>query len=822
METDPVCPNCRAPLAADAPAGLCARCLLQGGLAPAPAAGSFTPPSVAELAPLFPQLEIVGLLGCGGMGAVYKARQPALDRLVALKILPKELGRDPSFAERFAREARALAKLDHPHIVTVYDCGTSGGYPYLLMEYVDGNDLRHALRERTLAAGAALRVVTRACEALQYAREQGVIHRDIKPENILLTRNGGVKLADFGLAKLLGDAGDSLTADRQVMGTRHYMAPEQEEAPQTVDHRADVYSVGVVCYELLTGELPLGQFAPPSHKAKVDPRIDAVVLKALAREPGRRFQSAGAMKEAIEAATGKRRTFLSGRWIWPAVAAASVALILMAVAWRAGAKPVRGDELRWGGDASGGAPYIIEGEGKSAPTGFEAELAEYLAGKLGLRPKFVPRSWEMLPQDLDRGSDIDVILNGYEWWPERERTMASTIPYYVCKIQLVVRPGSPVRDWADLHRGRSGKQLRVGVLSESSSHRYVKKTFAEDEVKVIDLSEEGITGVLTMVRQGNLDATVIDAPAALWYIGQKHGFEDLSIVGQPIEPCWYVMYCRPGDVALREGLNDALRAAERDGTLRKILDKYGLWNDDQNELLFLSEHWPPQSDGASPSEPALADLLARAAGLTVVLACLSMPLAIILGLLVAVGRLYGPRWLGWFLTFYVELLRGTPLLMQLLVIYYFLVPTLLHAVGLPRDLLNEFWSSVLALAINYSAYEAENYRAGIQAIPRGQTEAALALGMGKWTALRRVVIPQAVRVVIPPVTNDFIALFKDTSICSVIAVHELAYQYRNLSQNYPRLVMQAAVMTAILYLAMSWPLSLLARRLERRFNRVTG
>ncbi len=815
--TTPACPNCGAPRAPDDPAGLCAGCLLRGGLPAAPPAAPFAPPAVAELAPLFPQLEILELLGSGGMGAVYKARQPALDRPVALKILPAELGRDPAFAERFAREARALARLDHPGIVTVYDCGTAGGFPFLLMEYVDGSDLRHALRDQRPAPAAALRVVARACDALEYARERGVVHRDVKPENILLTRAGGVKIADFGLAKLVG-AADPLTATREVMGTRHYMAPEQEEAPHAVDHRADVYALGVVCYELLTGELPLGQFAPPSQKSAADPRVDPVVLKALAREPGRRYQTAGELRDAIASVT-RGRPVLPRRWLW--AAGASAAVLVAALAWRAVATPPAGGELRWGGDAGGGAPYIIESEGKGQPTGFEAELAEYLAARVGLRPRFVPRSWDRLPQDLARGSDIDVILNGYEWWPERERTMASTVPYYVCKIQLAVRPDSPIRDWADLHRDRSGKQLRVGVLSESSSHRYLQKNFADDEVKIIDLSDEGITGVLTMVRQGKLDATVIDVPAALWYVEQKHGYEDLKLVGRPIEPCWYVIYCRPGDVALRERLNDALRAAMRDGTLRTILDKYGLWNDDQKELLTLSEHWPPQSAG---SRRTLADhtaLLVRAAGVTVLLACLSMPLAMAVGLLVAVGRLYGPRWLGWLLTFYVELLRGTPLLMQLLVIYY-LVPFLLEQIGLPRNLLNEFWSGVLALAVNYSAYEAENYRAGILAIPRGQMEAALALGMGRGTALRRVILPQAVRVVIPPVTNDFIALFKDTSICSVIAVHELAKQYQSLMTNFPELVIQLGAMTAALYLAMSWPLSLLARRLERRLSRVSG
>jgi polar amino acid transport system substrate-binding protein len=497
----------------------------------------------------------------------------------------------------------------------------------------------------------------------------------------------------------------------------------------------------------------------------------------------------------------------------------AMSLMVVAVAPSSAAEPAPGSSLRWGGDSSGGAPYIIAGEGNNPPTGFEAELAENLARRLGLRPQFVQRSWDMLPQDLERGTDVDIILNGYEWWPDRERTMSSTIPYYICKIQLAVREDSPIRDWDDLHRSRSGKKLRVGVLTDSAAHRYLKDGFTDDEVKIIALSDEGITGVLSKVRGGELDATVIDVPAGIWYVAQGHSFGDLKLRGLPIEPCYYVIYCRPADVALRERLNGALRDAQRDGSLKAILTKYDLWNDDQKELQTLGEHWPPNSVTEQPSLGTLFGLLLQAAGVTVILACLSMPLAIVLGLLVAVGRLYGPRWLAWPLTVYVEVLRGTPLLMQLLVIYY-IFPTFLERLGLPRTLLNEFWSGVFALAINYSAYEAENYRAGIQAIPKGQMEAALALGMSKRTALWQIIVPQAVRVVIPPVTNDFIALFKDTSICSVIAVLELAQQYRTLMNHFPEQAIKLGLMTALLYLAMSWPLSIVARRLERRFSKV--
>jgi hypothetical protein len=245
---------------------------------------------------------VLELLGSGGMGAVYKARQPGLDRLVALKILPPTANREPAFAERFTREARALARLNHPHIVAVHDFGQAGDLYFFLMEYVDGANLRHLMRSGRLGPSVALSLVPQICSALQFAHEEGVVHRDVKPENILLDKKGRVKIADFGLAKLLGRApGDhTLTAENQVMGTPHYMAPEQIGKPQEVDHRADIYSLGVVFYEMLTGELPLGRFAPPSRKVQVDVRLDEVVLRALEPQPERRYQHASDVQTAVE------------------------------------------------------------------------------------------------------------------------------------------------------------------------------------------------------------------------------------------------------------------------------------------------------------------------------------------------------------------------------------------------------------------------------------------------------------------------------------------------------------------------------------------
>jgi serine/threonine-protein kinase len=202
------------------------------------------------------------------MGAVYKARQLGLDRWVALKILPPDASRDPAFAQRFGREARALAKLNHPHIVSVFDSGQAGGLYYFVMEYVDGVNLREAIQTSELGPQEAMAIVPQLCDALQYAHDEGIVHRDIKPENVLLDKKGGVKIADFGLARLLDQSNENftLTGTHQVMGTPRYMAPEQMKQSHEVDHRADIYSLGVVFYEMLTGELPLGRFAPPSRK----------------------------------------------------------------------------------------------------------------------------------------------------------------------------------------------------------------------------------------------------------------------------------------------------------------------------------------------------------------------------------------------------------------------------------------------------------------------------------------------------------------------------------------------------------------------------
>ncbi len=312
------CPSCGKPMPAGTLAGLCPACLLAQGAASESGDGArggrFVPPPLEEIARLFPQLEIQSLLGVGGMGAVYQARQPALDRVVALKILPATNAGGVNFEERFNREARALARLHHPNIVTVFEFGrtppqTPDAIPHLLpslhffiMEFVDGANLRQLAKAGCLAPREALQIIPQICDALQYAHDEGVVHRDIKPENVLVDRKGRVKIADFGLAKILGQDVDSLrlTAEGQVMGTPHYMAPEQVEKPLTVDHRADIYALGVVFYEMLTGDLPIGKFSPPSRKYQLDVRLDDVVLRALENDPARRYQHASEVKTQVE------------------------------------------------------------------------------------------------------------------------------------------------------------------------------------------------------------------------------------------------------------------------------------------------------------------------------------------------------------------------------------------------------------------------------------------------------------------------------------------------------------------------------------------
>jgi len=470
-------------------------------------------------------------------------------------------------------------------------------------------------------------------------------------------------------------------------------------------------------------------------------------------------------------------------------------------------------ELIWGGDAEGGGPYVFpDPNDPNVNIGFEVDLANAIAEEMGVKARFFQGNWDNLPALLGT-EHIDIILNGYELTGARAGMMDHTINYYIYELALMGRKNNQdLRDWEDLRKPINGRKARVAVLGSSSSDTYLQNHFADD-VEIVRY--ESNTDGMREVETGKIDATVLDLPIATFY---RDRFAELEVLGKPRSPGYYTIYLRQGDDALKVAINHALTTLIESGKLRAIYEKYGLWNETQEGLIHLIS----KSDadlGIHSTQlrgweviRSRGPLLVKAAGVTIVLACLSMPLAIIIGLLVAIGRLYGPALLRWILMIYVEVLRGTPLMLQLFVIFY-----LLPEIGLP---IPAFWAAIIGLSINYSAYEAEIYRAGLQAIPRGQMEAALALGMSPALAVRRIIVPQAVRIVVPPVTNDFIAMFKDTSVCSAITVIELTKQY-SMQRNATGATLELAALTAILYLLMSVPLSHLTARMEKRMRERT-
>jgi polar amino acid transport system substrate-binding protein len=502
----------------------------------------------------------------------------------------------------------------------------------------------------------------------------------------------------------------------------------------------------------------------------------------------------------------------------------TIALVLLAGSAAAQEKK---EELRWGTDPTGGAPYVYQQKGgKGEYVGFEVELADYLAGKLGRTSKMIDGTWKSLPELLDKPRDgekgIDIVLNGYELRRDLAGKYAVTRPYYVYRLSLIARKdNADVQGWSDLPARGERKAKRVGVLGESVAAVSAKKLVGEDNV----LESDDVANVMEEVKLGaRLDATIQDNPAAVYF---SREMPELRVVDEGRQPGFYVIYLRKSDTKLRDDVDAALRDGLKDGTLKKIYQKYGLWNEDQERLSYWSDQpWPPfeagpggaavDDSGKGADWPRLIRELLRAAGMTVLLSVTSFPLAMLAGLAIGVGRVYGPRWLNAILAVYVEVMRGTPLLLQLYVIFYMLPKVV------PFLALDPLYAGILGLAMNYAAYEAENYRAGLLAIPRGQMEAALSLGMAPFTAIRTVIVPQAVRVVIPPVTNDFIALFKDTSVCSVILITELTRKYNELYNFNRDLVVELAFLTAGLYLLMSYPMSVLARWLERRMGTHTG
>jgi polar amino acid transport system substrate-binding protein len=454
--------------------------------------------------------------------------------------------------------------------------------------------------------------------------------------------------------------------------------------------------------------------------------------------------------------------------------------------------------LLWGADAEGGAPYVYPDPQKPEQLiGFECELADALGRKLGVKAQMVQNQWDQLVPALERGN-FDIILNGLELTPENQRRIAMTQPYFVYAQQLVTR-----KETENLTQFEDLKGKAVGVLSSSVAQRLVEGLGGVD-LKIYPGNVESLRDL----KAKRIEAVLLDLPIALHYAKPDPA---LKLSGPPFAPGYYGIGVRREDVTLLAALNRAVRELAEEGTLERIYRKYGVWDERQGVLKdYRPEAVAEQQRVSTLREwPKYLPLLLRGAVTTVELSVLAMGLAVVAGLVVVLLRLYAVAPLCWLAKAYVEVVRGTPLLIQLFLIYY----------GLPEIgiRLNAFLAGILGLGLNYAASEAENYRAGIQAIPRGQTEAALSLGMSRWQALRHVVLPQALRVVIPPVTNDFIAMFKDSSIVSVITMVELTKVYGMLAMSTYDFI-GLGLMTAGIYFALSYPASLFANWLERRLS----
>ncbi len=482
----------------------------------------------------------------------------------------------------------------------------------------------------------------------------------------------------------------------------------------------------------------------------------------------------------------------------PATAVALVGVALAAAMAHAGGGDgltavQRRGVLLWGGDMQGGEPYVFQDPAQPAHlVGFEVEIADGIARRLGVRAQFVQNDWQNLIPSLERG-DFDMILNGLEVTAARRGRVAFTRPYYLFSETLVVRQDEgEVAALADL-RGH-----RVGTLGNSLAFDLVAADPGIDTVIY-----EGVEEPYMDLEQGRLDGVVLDDIIARRYGLVRPGLRQAAIVGEGV----YAIAVRPADRRLLAAVDQALAAMQADGELRRILQRWDLWNDRQQRL----GAEPAASDPAAPRKELTAGrvvLFLRAAAVTVIISALAMTVAIGGGLLLSVVRRYGAAPLRAAATGYIELFRGTPVLLQLYVLYYGLAPVLT---------LDAFTAAVLGLGMNYAAYEAELYRAGLEAVPVGQTEAALALGMSQGLTLRRIVLPQALRVALPGIANDFISLLKDSSLVSVITVVELTKQMTITAVDM-RGWLIPGLLCAALYLALSYPLSRLARRLESRLG----
>lgn len=464
----------------------------------------------------------------------------------------------------------------------------------------------------------------------------------------------------------------------------------------------------------------------------------------------------------------------------------------------------RRGSLRWANDAEGGAPYIYHPADRPGDlTGFEVDFAAALCARLGVKSEFIQFGWVNLIPGLQQGGNFDVIIAGLERSPENQEKVSLSRPYFAFSQQLVTRADNQrIQKLADL------KGLSVGVLTGTASHRLAS---AQPGV-VVKIYDDNVN-YFRDLELGRLDAVLTDSPIAQVNLA---GNAKLHAAGPPTDPGFYAVGVRPSDTNLLARINQAIADLTADGTLQRIYTPYGLWTPEQALLAT----WQPEPVGTETPlkvrRSALRDwriyipILLRAAVTTLWVTCAGMTLAVAWGAVLALVRQYGPRPFRWAAITYIEIFRGTPLLLQLYFIYF----------GLAQQFgwnLSAGLAAILALGLNYAATEAENYRAGLEAVPRGQTEAALALGMSRALAIRRVILPQAVRISLPSVTNDFIAMFKDSSIVSVIGLVELTkeYQIRGLDTGD---YIGIGLMTAAIYLVISYAASLGLGVLERKLR----
>jgi polar amino acid transport system substrate-binding protein len=471
--------------------------------------------------------------------------------------------------------------------------------------------------------------------------------------------------------------------------------------------------------------------------------------------------------------------------------------------------------LKWAGDPEGGAPYVEASPADPGTlVGFDVEIADLIARGLKRTPQFVLVQFSSIDQSIARG-DADIGLSGIEDTPARRLALSTTIPYYQFREVLAVRDAdaSRFRTLDDL-RGR-----RVATLGGTLAYEVLLRAARIGGLTAVSYDDD--VHPYSDLILGRVDAVLLDNVLAE---RRRKAMPGYTVQPESVAISHYVGVLAAGNGRLRDSVNDILRGAMRDGTLEGILRKWNVWNDDQPPLyarLLAGETVPPVvvPGGLDPADSLVTVSKWRAAAqylpsllsasvVTVVLSCLSMGLAVVVGVLIASGRVYGNRPVRVALTGYVELMRGTPVLLQLFVLYYGIAA----AVRLPA-----FAASLLGLALNYAAYESEIYRGALEAVPVGQLEAARTLGFSERQVLTLIRGPQAFRLALAPMTNDFVALLKDSSLVSVLTVMELTKQTQIFATNLGSWVIPGSLCAA-LYLAMSLPLSALARRLEQRWK----